>query len=648
MKNLKLAVLMVVVLVLSGVAAFAAPSLSDSVAVVSKFKGAGYIYTSGSWKPVSTGMPLYEGDTIATKSESFVEVVFDSATLVRVDADSSLKLSELKRSPTSARTIFSLLKGRVVAIVDKLMNPESAFEVHTKMAIAAVKGTELAVEEGNMAVYEGSVLYSNAAGTRSVQVEWGNESEVASPGAAPASPSQLRRLLHVRAQVDGMREDVNVFRNLRNTNQNVKEYLIQREKKDAQGNVTGSSESNLAVGGVNTKHGEAVSKVQDFLAKRARRELHNTRSHAAEDLGYVNAQMQADLHLGKTMTDVHGNRVRLEEYIFRPEPREVDLLSITMRDERLDYLRVQNVFNTDLPEVIPASAWAKSWFVSPVGNILPQYYRTNEVIRMSNGDDEVEMLNKFGYEKEVTGGATASNPSGREYLAEPLKNLITNRWELLDYENSLKINGDIKEHKRNVLMQVSAFPTRKWIRLADDKTFTSTNQLLDTVNELVAPINIDKSTAEINDMKNLIIVQKITGEMGVVLPAINAGSLVNLHDTTFQQNLAASAKLYDPGTVTQIRLSSNLDLAAQATRKYNDGSNLTLKVYLIDDYGDIQRWPTSPTDWFDLVFNTNIEMQLNSNEFFDQDLGIDVVSKLLWWIAINPKNSSVYNDGSVQ
>ena len=642
MRNLKLAVGIVLLLVFTGFMAYAETSIADSVAVVSNFKGAGYIYNSGAWKPVEVGMPLYEGDTVATKLDSFVEVVFDSATLVRVDSDSQLKLSELKRNENIARTIFDLVKGRIVAIVDHLKNPESAFEVHTKMAVAAVKGTELAVEEGSLGVYEGSVAWSNADGTKKVQVEFGNESSVTAPGAAPSVPSELKNLLQVKTQLNGMREDVKVFRNLKATNGSVKEFLIQRQKTDASGKVTGSSETNLAVGGVNSKNSEAVDKIHKYLSDRAHKELNNTRSHAVQDMGYVSNQMQADLHLGKTMTDVHGNRIRMEEYVYRPDTKNVDLLSITMRDARMDYLKVENTFNTDLPAVIPKSAWAREWVsTAPLAPVMPALYRTNELIRMSNGDDEVEMLSKFGYEAAIT--ASVLDPSGRAYVAAPYLNTTANKYQLLDYEYSLAINNDIKEHKRYVLMQtpvpiLGGYQTNRWIRLEDDKTFTNYAEITDSLSELVSS---SLPTLVQTDAKNVLITKAIASITGTTYQAPASGTpLIQL------TSLPASAKVFNPGTVSQLQLFSNLDLAAQVTRVYNDGSNLTLKVYLIDDYGKLQKYPVDLADWYNIVFNTNVELQFNSNQFADQGLGIDVVSKLLWDISLNPKNTTSYDNGA--
>src|SRR6056297_1453694 len=107
------------------------PGLADSVAVVSDHGGSAKAFTSGKWKDAEINMPLYEGDTLLTRGGSFMEVTFDDATIVRLDSNSQMKLAELKRQGSVAKTIFNLAKGRFFAIVDKLKNPKSKFEVHT-------------------------------------------------------------------------------------------------------------------------------------------------------------------------------------------------------------------------------------------------------------------------------------------------------------------------------------------------------------------------------------------------------------------------------------------------------------------------------------------------------------------------------------
>jgi hypothetical protein len=106
-------------------------------------------------------IPLYEGDSIVTETDSRVEVIFDDSTIIKVDPESSFVIKSLVRKNNN-RTIIQLIRGRVMAIVKKLIEKEE-FTVKTKMAMAAVKGTEFIVDasdDNKVGVYEGAVEVS--------------------------------------------------------------------------------------------------------------------------------------------------------------------------------------------------------------------------------------------------------------------------------------------------------------------------------------------------------------------------------------------------------------------------------------------------------------------------------------------------------
>ncbi len=108
--------------------------------------------------------PLYEGDTLITGRDGRIEIVFDDSTIVKMDPSSKLVIKNLKRGKKNS-TLLELLKGTLLAVVKKLTDDEE-FAVKTKMAMAAVKGTEFIVEtndndDGKVGVYEGAVVVSS-------------------------------------------------------------------------------------------------------------------------------------------------------------------------------------------------------------------------------------------------------------------------------------------------------------------------------------------------------------------------------------------------------------------------------------------------------------------------------------------------------
>lgn len=53
---------------------------------------------------------------------------------------------------------------------------------------------------------------------------------------------------------------------------------------------------------------------------------------------------------GKAIIDVHGNRVRIEEYIIRPADNQFKLVVLNDRVDRFDYFYYKGTFNTTLPD----------------------------------------------------------------------------------------------------------------------------------------------------------------------------------------------------------------------------------------------------------------------------------------------------------
>lgn len=504
-------------------------SLIESIAIISDYSGESLIKSSNNEKfiNVELNMPVYEGDVLKTGKNSSIEITFDDATIIRLEDKSELKISELKRQKNLAKTIFNLFFGKIIAIVEKL-NQDSTFEVHTKMAIAAVKGTEFAIESDEenafIGVFDGKVSFAGLEGY-GIDIDKGNESKYGKDSKIPENPKPLNNMLKFEKQLSKMREEIKIVRELKSEG---KEKVIQwriKKKLEKEGETAGQSDEKITIGGTDKEDTEKAEKrIKNYLKRKIKSELLHLREHAWNDLKWVNSEMKADLNLGKTMIDVHGNRIRIEEYIFRPNPKQIDLLSITFRKNRLDYLRAQNIFNNDLPKILPKDIWLNEWVIEP------RIYKIEEKLRLSNTIDHVDANTKYELYK-------------------------SGNWRLWSVEETLSINDKLKEKK---------------IRNAGIISWTNT----------------------------------------VPLPAI---------------------------TSNQYIINSNQDLAWEEKRTYLDGSWLKLRIYLIDDYGNLQTNPKTLENWIDLIFNTNVELQLLSSEFNDKDLGIDVVSKILWWTVLNPK-----------
>jgi len=178
-------------------------------------------------------VPLYEGDVVITGMGSIAEIIFDDSTIVRLDPESKILIKDLTREKNK-KTIIDLLKGKIIAIVKKLIKEEE-FTVKTKMAMAAVKGTEFIVEAGDeekVGVYEGQVEVSgiDLQGNVLHKVIVGKDKEtvISKKLRGPEKPRNLSKNFIKRfKEVKDLREKIEMIRKLR-AKGNIKEYKLKR------------------------------------------------------------------------------------------------------------------------------------------------------------------------------------------------------------------------------------------------------------------------------------------------------------------------------------------------------------------------------------------------------------------------------------
>ena len=647
MNKIKKTLLVIGMVLIMIMPVLAEQSILDSVAVITDHSGTALVFSNDKWKPAEINMPIYEGDGLRTKSDSSLEITFDDATIIKLGPNTDLKLSALKRNQNVATTVFSLIKGKFLAIVDKLKNTDSRFEVHTKMAIAAVKGTEFAItaddSETNLGVFEGAVEFKGEKGK--VLVGADNESTVLGDlhrkkdkVGVPEKPKKLIKLAYFKVEIEKMREEIKIIRELKQKgNDEVIQYRI-KKKLQKQGKVTGESDTQITIGGTNENTGKIKEKVQQILKNKLRKELYNEKSHAYRDLKFINEEMKADVHLGKTMTDVHGNRIRMEEFIYRPAANQVNLLSLTLREGRLDYLKGENIFVNAIDDDIAWSEWKRMW-QKEWYYVAPRNYLKEQRIVLSNVNDWV-----------FTGVLYAPILWSNDGIVAPTL------WKLLKHTEILAFTKAGAPSEPVGDMTVANF-----IINPENNQYIREHRLYGPYDPITKTQPVYKGILDKTFADNTEYSQTASFWRENTLPGSNNNELEAMKNR--YEDIAANSYT-QPNLVTYSEKNESLfdinKLAMRHTRYYNDGSNLSLGVVLIDDYGFIQELPNpnaSALDkaiWLiDVVLNTNVELIVKSNQFADKKMGIDVVSKMLWWIMLNPQNKDnktpeqeVYGDPS--
>lgn len=194
-----------------------------SIAYINDYQGECEMVKKGGGEPEPVQdiyIPLYEGDTVSTGDSGSLEIVFDDATIINLDENSSLTIERLSRG-NGDKTILSLIKGSLTAIVKKLMGGDE-FKVKTNMAMAAVKGTEFSVtadDDQKIGVFDGTVEVSGldrsgrAGGT--IMVSKGSETQIDRFHRIPGRPRSFGPgMMKRQAGLRGLRQRITNLRAL--------------------------------------------------------------------------------------------------------------------------------------------------------------------------------------------------------------------------------------------------------------------------------------------------------------------------------------------------------------------------------------------------------------------------------------------------
>jgi len=143
---------------------------------------------------LAVGSALYLGDTLTTQSASGIKILLDDDTLITLGENAEFELTEFIYTPQENRsTVFSLLKGTLKALVEKLGGGTSKVEFVTPRGIAGIKGTTLYLDADNGIFYvlEGEAIVKGIVpGAREIRLDSGEFTTIL-PDGSPASPAPI-------------------------------------------------------------------------------------------------------------------------------------------------------------------------------------------------------------------------------------------------------------------------------------------------------------------------------------------------------------------------------------------------------------------------------------------------------------------------
>lgn len=292
---------------------------------------------------------LETGDEIQTQNGSG-RLVFEDKSEITLGPNTRLAITEsLKDDFAKTRsTVLKMELGKLKAKITKL-TPGSRFEVITPSAIASVRGTVFYLNsaQGNnnqnfTDIYvdesDKGVLFTNIQSDDSYLVSQYSESNAAGDGTTsePRELSEEEQDAYQETWEDLLDPSNSTPDNTADGSQNT-DNLSDPTTTDSSTNdaaLDRLSEQNISGDPVNDTANETFAAQTQREEERLLISTEIARIRTDQDFAHADANLAqiSDAQTGKVFTDVHGNRVRVDQYVFHdPGSPKAQFLSLTLR-----------------------------------------------------------------------------------------------------------------------------------------------------------------------------------------------------------------------------------------------------------------------------------------------------------------------------
>jgi hypothetical protein len=327
---------------------------SSAVSVfISNSKGTVKIYKSvqNIWVVGGKGQMLNEKDKLETGANGTAELTFEDGTTIAVKQGTSLEMSKLIEA-----TEISMTKGRFRAKV-KAVAAGRNFNIKTPCSVASIRGTEFVFSltitgASELVVLEGKVEFGGLVGDILSNMIEVNPSEKLSIG------------------TDGISGEIKIVDETEK-NSLEQEFVAVTDNSPAQGTEDQQQVTQEEQKTEEAKQEQTTEEQKQTEQEALREEVHSFVQDTKVDMNDVrdigNQLQEADFSTGRTMQDIHGNLVRVEQLIQRPDAYTMQFLNLTKRTDytnkghfaytgqnaaRLDSMEAKTTFNQALPNDI--------------------------------------------------------------------------------------------------------------------------------------------------------------------------------------------------------------------------------------------------------------------------------------------------------
>ncbi len=323
------------------------------------------VYQNQKWTAAKSDMVLSNQNKIKTSKGSGAELVMDGTSKIWVNENSEVEINSLGKE-----SMFSVLVGKIRTKIKLIQGGK--FTVKTPVSVCAVRGTEfIATASGELYVLEGVVAFGTGdGGGILIDIDAGYYVIVGADGkVSDPKPVSLDQQNSMNSEWSGFFDK-----------------MKQKDQSDEQDGKT--KEENLK---------EELAKLRQEL----REIVSNIKTDVSVTREITNEIKEADFATGRSLRDIHGNLVRVEQLLLRPDSQTVLFLNLTKRDSyiyngkfrydgpsgsRLDVLQTKITFNKNLPEQLT------EWPGFIAGQEEDSFYPQNIYCLISNQKDKLEFI----------------------------------------------------------------------------------------------------------------------------------------------------------------------------------------------------------------------------------------------------------------
>lgn len=322
---------------------------------------------SSSWIKAKRGDVLTTGAQIKTQTGSRAYLETRTNDRVQLFQKTTVELKESSKEKTRIKVLI----GRMRSLV-RYIKQRTSYEVHTPIAVASVRGTEFdtIVDEDGKSTFE---VYKGVVGVK---------------------------------DLDGIGEEVSLFKNQRTT-------IERGAPPTPPENFTREMRGML-------RERREINRERQLAQLEARREMaiESVKEHLQTNL--VNEQRMAQYQDGKVAINAIGERVQIEEYITRPDPRQFSFVTLNITGGRFSHsrydafardplparLNLDNLFSREGNDTTSNFVEKHKRFVSDGSNIYREWAENGQMVYFS-GSNRSEVV--YGHWYAELKGASDSN-----------------------------------------------------------------------------------------------------------------------------------------------------------------------------------------------------------------------------------------------